>query len=364
MLERLTWEINPVAPTLTKRSQCHSSNADMFEPVHRDKPRESPSQKEADHYRSQLNSVIVRVHPCLGRFVKQLRWAHYSIALLLVLGLTACTTPAADAGQGFDRAVQAVLNPQDLMEGLSRVLKIPAPNNSVGQDSKTPPTASADTEPFKECAHFFAEGRSPILARQPLHRPLCFDSFAVLHSGQPKTPVFVAQRLNRQSIADASTQKRTDRFYADARLPRSERAELGDYKGSGYSRGHMAPAGDMPNPSAMAQSFSLANVVPQSERHNGGAWAKVEQDTRQFAQRAAGNVYVITGPVYSQRSAAIGFGQVHVPDHIFKLVYDEAGRRAWAHWHANQDGERAGRPISYRELVRRTGIEFLPRAGL
>ena len=100
-----------------------------------------------------------------------------------------------------------------------------------------------------------------------------------LHSGATRTPVYVAQRLNRGLIEDVD-EKRADRFFADARLPSDERAELEDYKGSGYSRGHMAPAGDMPTPSAMAKSFSLANMVPQNIKHNSGAWAKIEQDTR------------------------------------------------------------------------------------
>lgn len=214
---------------------------------------------------------------------------------------------------------------------------------------------------FAACPQFFPQGKAPVVKPRPRQRALCYDAFAVLHSGETKTPVFVAERLNRRSVADAD-EKRTNRFFADARLPRAERAELDDYKRSGYSRGHMAPAGDMPTARAMAQSFSLANMVPQAPRHNGGAWAKIEKDTRRYAHRAPGDVYVMTGPVFAPGSLAIGAGQVRVPKYLFKLVYDAERQRAWAFWQENSDDTRASRPISYAELVRRTGIEFLPGA--
>lgn len=236
----------------------------------------------------------------------------------------------------------------------------PAQVEQVAQGASAPRNAS---EPFAACRHFFAGGQSPTVPPQPQLRPLCFDAFAILHSGQHKTPVFVAQKLNRAQL-DHGAPPRHDRFYAEARLPRAERAELDDYRRSGYSRGHMAPAGDMSDPAAMAQSFSLANMVPQAIGHNGGAWAKVEQDTRAFARRARGDVYVITGPVHHDGAPSIGANRVRVPQYLFKLVYDEAGQRAWAHWHANHDDTRGGTPISYPELVQRTGIEFLPGTGL
>jgi endonuclease G, mitochondrial len=216
---------------------------------------------------------------------------------------------------------------------------------------------------FADCPRFFANTNPPVVTPQPTHKALCYDAFAILHSGESKTAVYVAQVLNRASIADAD-EKRSNRFFADARLPIAERAELEDYNRSGWSRGHMAPAGDMPTAQAMAQSFSLANMVPQAAKHNGGTWANsVEQATRKYASRAAGNVYVITGPVYVpsiQASEAIGEGKVRVPKYLFKLVYDEYRNRAWAHWHLNDDATRGSRPISYSELVKRTGVNFLP----
>jgi len=216
---------------------------------------------------------------------------------------------------------------------------------------------------FSACPQFFAQGNPPIIATRPTDRALCYDAFAILHSGESKTPVFVAEKLNHASVADAH-EKRTNRFFPDARLRSTERANLEDYEGSGFDRGHMAPAGDMTTAQAMAQSFSLANMVPQAPEHNRGVWAKsVEAATRKYAARATGDVYVITGPVFEPsiaQSPSIGPGHVRVPKYLFKLIYDQDKNKAWAHWHLNDDATRGSRPISYAELVMRTGINFLP----
>jgi len=122
-----------------------------------------------------------------------------------------------------------------------------------------------------------------------------------------------------------------------------------------------APAGDMPNATAMAQSFSLANMVPQAPQNNRKSWAGIEKATRKYVRRAKGDVYVITGPVFGAAAPnTIGPDQVWVPQYLFKLVYDSTTHRAWAHWIENSDSARTGQPITYRELVKRTGVDVLP----
>ncbi|MFH2134688.1 MAG: DNA/RNA non-specific endonuclease [Pseudomonadota bacterium] len=223
------------------------------------------------------------------------------------------------------------------------------------------PHASADQNDFEQCRQIFANGEPPLIQKQEARqlRALCFSAFAVLHSGQSRTPLYVAERLSRKSLQGAH-EKRKDRFFADARLPRAERAELEDYKGSGYDRGHMAPAADMTTPESMAQSFSLANMVPQAPRNNRKAWAGIERATRKYVMRAKGDVYVISGPVFDSAPVTIGSNRVWVPKHLFKLVYDPSTNKAWAYWIDNQAAAKAGKPISYNELVKRTGMDFLP----
>lgn len=222
-------------------------------------------------------------------------------------------------------------------------------------------STSAIANDFSQCSKFFYGGKSPIIQASALQpRALCYNEFAVLHSGKTHTPIFVAQRLNREQVQ--AQIPRATKFFVDARLPRVERADLDDYKGSGLDRGHMAPAGDMSTLDGMAQSFSLANIVPQSPTNNRKSWANIEKATRKYVSRASGDVYVITGPVFAANAVTIGSNRVWVPSRLFKLVFDPATKKSWAYWHENADDARVERPISYAELVKRTGVEFLSGA--
>lgn len=86
----------------------------------------------------------------------------------------------------------------------------------------------------------FANSQVPAMQSQAMApRALCYRSFAILYSGKSRTPIYVAERLNKVQLKTKIT--RSNRFFADARLPRAERAELEDYRNSGLDRGHMRP---------------------------------------------------------------------------------------------------------------------------
>ena len=207
---------------------------------------------------------------------------------------------------------------------------------------------------FDDCKDLFPRQQIPVSAQ--VGRDLCFDSFAIYYSPQDKKPIYTVEKLNKEQFS-APHPRRSNQFYEEARLPFSERALLSDYRGSGYDRGHNAPAGDMSNERSMAQSFSLANMMPQARQNNQGIWAKnVEEPTRAYVKRAAGDIYVFTGS--TGNSGSIGRGRVTIPSHLFKLVYDPSKNSAWAYWIENTNEANMTPPISYQELVQKTGIDF------
>ncbi|QWE20972.1 DNA/RNA non-specific endonuclease [Polynucleobacter sp. AP-Kolm-20A-A1] len=207
---------------------------------------------------------------------------------------------------------------------------------------------------FEDCKDHFPGQQIPTTAQAG--RDLCFDSFAIYYSPQDKKPIYTVEKLNKEQLSGPHP-RRSNQFYEEARLPFAERSLLADYRGSGYDRGHNAPAGDMSNERSMAQSFSLANMMPQARQNNQGIWAKnVEEPTRAYVKRAEGDVYVFTGSVGN--SGSIGRSRVTIPSHLYKLVYDPSKNSAWAYWIENINGANMRPPISYQELVQKTGIDF------
>lgn len=113
---------------------------------------------------------------------------------------------------------------------------------------------------------------------------------------------------------------RTDDFRQDP-LVRSGSASLSDYKGSGYDRGHLAPAGDMKfSYASMSESFYMSNMSPQFPSFNRGGWKKLETQIRAWAD-SQGDLFVVTGPVFRDNRGEIGSNGVTVPGYYYKVVY-------------------------------------------
>ena len=172
------------------------------------------------------------------------------------------------------------------------------------------------------CRPLFVDGDPPA-ASASISRGsilLCKPDYATLVSPITRDPIWVAENLTTVQIMSAGMIRRHCRYRPDAALERGSRAELDDYRHSGWDRGHMAPDADMPDDQAQRDSCDLANAVPQAPRLNRGIWARIEEQVRRLAL-FHGDVYVVTGPGFSGSPAAIGPDDVLVPDWTWKAVF-------------------------------------------
>jgi endonuclease G, mitochondrial len=211
------------------------------------------------------------------------------------------------------------------------------------------------------CPEHFAGGQAPNFINQKLSyktQEVCYSGFGLMHSGVTRTPLYSAEHLTREALARAKTMKRSSTFYADPHIPVSERAELREYARSGYDRGHVAPSADMPDQRSQQECFSLANMVPQVPQNNRGPWEGIETTVRKMA-RERGELYVVTGPIFSGNNLQRIGGAVMVPTQLFKAVYDPIRHEAGAYLIDNAENATA-RKITIAELELITGINLSP----
>lgn len=116
---------------------------------------------------------------------------------------------------------------------------------------------------------------------------------------------------------------RDDDFRPDPKV-KGRQADVADYKGSGWDRGHMAPAGDMKwSETAMSESCYFSNICPQHSGLNGGDWRVLEEKCRSLTSRYD-TLYIICGPIVGKAAnGTIGANKVTVPDGFFKVILAE-----------------------------------------
>lgn len=228
-------------------------------------------------------------------------------------------------------------------------------NSSNGQLSQSSSDQSL-------CLSEFHQNVPPVLINSNLKNrayPLCYTGFSMMYSGLSKTPLWVAEKLTHQRLAIKIP--REDSFHEEDRVPEADRATLADYRGSGYDRGHMAPNADMNNKTAQHDSFSLANMVPQTPENNQHIWREIEESTRAMVNKYKLEAYVITGPAFLNKTVKYSKSgaKVFVPSHVYKVVYFPQTKMSSVYFAAN-DKSKTAKLISICELEQKIGINVLP----
>ena len=188
--------------------------------------------------------------------------------------------------------------------------------------------------------------------------------YAMSYSEEHEQPEWVAYELTKESIRKKNV-KRSGNFRPDPKV-RKASAVKSDYRGSGYDRGHLVPAGDMAfNKKAMSETFYLSNMSPQIRNFNSGVWRELEERVRDWAWDNK-HIYVVSGPVLTRGILdKIGPNKVSVPEEYYKVIldYTQPGLKGIAFLLPN---EISTRPLmdyatSIDEIEKITGIDFFPQ---
>lgn len=191
-----------------------------------------------------------------------------------------------------------------------------------------------------------------------------YQSIRVNFNPSYRIPNCVAYELTATMVdmADApGHEKRKSYNYArDTKV--ASCPENWEYRGSGYSRGHMAPAMDMRwDKTAMAQCFYMTNMCPQETKLNNDHWRVLEEKVHRWAKRDK-RIMVYTGPIMSKHPKMIGKDKqnIAVPDAFFKVLYAPDQGRSIAFIYDNRPcpGNIGKYAVTVAEVERRTGLTF------
>jgi endonuclease G len=142
------------------------------------------------------------------------------------------------------------------------------------------------------------------------------SNYQTVFSRARKYPVLVEWWVTKNGITCTQPFKRSDNFSPDPLL--KDDSNLGtDYVGSGFDRGHIAPAADNQcvSKQAMDESFYFTNMAPQRAGLNRGAWKMLEEHTRDLAKKHD-SVFVQSGCVGVETTVK----RLSIPTHCWKIT--------------------------------------------
>ena len=111
-----------------------------------------------------------------------------------------------------------------------------------------------------------------------------YNGYTVSYDEVARIPAWVAYELTSEE-ANGTIGRSGKNFRPDDKA-KVVQADNYDYRSSGWSRGHMAPAGDFKwDDGAMWDTFFYTNCCPQDEKMNNGSWHVLENKVRTWARQ-------------------------------------------------------------------------------
>lgn len=151
----------------------------------------------------------------------------------------------------------------------------------------------------------------------PKNKIIHHQEYSLLYNEEAEQAEWVAYRLTSSSIAPGID--RTNDYREDPSVGTGS-AQPEDYIGSGYDRGHLAPARSMKSSvQSMSESFLLSNISPQLSEFNRGVWKRLEEKVRYWVGNHD-SILVVSGPVLKDPLTTIGENKVVVPRAFFKTL--------------------------------------------
>ncbi len=186
--------------------------------------------------------------------------------------------------------------------------------------------------------------------------------YTLSYSEQHEQAFWTMYRLTAENLS-MPKYKRTDNFRVDT-LVSTGSATKQDYKGSGFDRGHLVPAGDMSwSEVAMSESFYMSNMSTQAPGFNRGIWKRLESQVREWAS-ANELVYVVSGPVLNDGLETIGANKVSIPRFFYKVIIDyaepEIKSAAFVFENKKSGEDLFSFAVSIDSVERLTGLDFFP----
>jgi len=229
------------------------------------------------------------------------------------------------------------------------------------------PASITHGRPNLNCPQFQVFGYPTLSDSKILRRAFytCRSGYAGLYDPAERTPLWIAEHLMKNNLQGIAEREFLD-FIPDPDIPSGALPKPADYAKSGYDKGHMAPAADFKSSqTAMAETFQFANAIPQAPHSNRHTWKQLEDSTREVAYRR-GEIYVISGPIFSDSPREKIRNSVSIPTAVFKILIDPKTKTMTGFVVPNShsvDKEFRVYQVKVREIEKLTGLNFNPSLG-